>query len=138
MSAMDSVHTRFGTVSDSQTTVVTRGWLRRRQRTIPLDQIASVRQDVQRFTGIGLGLLLLASLAYPSLPQPASVVATTLFSLAGALLLWGSPVIVITTTGGYTRRLIGFPGSFAEADRYVASLRRALFEASHQPSTGKA
>lgn len=128
MSAMSELQTRFGSVTENQMVFVRRGWFRTRRRAIPLAQIASVRQDVRRFTGLGTLFLLLAAAAYAVLPQSAGTWAATLVSIVGAILLWGSPAVVITTTGGYTRRLIGTPGSFAEADRFVSGLRRALFE----------
>ncbi len=130
MSAMSELDTRFGSLTENTMVMVQRGWFRTRKRAIPLEQIASVRQDVRRYTGLGTLLLLLAAGMYATLPQPAGTWCTALISIGGAVLMWGSPAVVITTTGGYTRRLVGTPGSFAEADRFVAGLRQALFEKS--------
>lgn len=130
MSTLNPIQTRFGTITDSQMILTQRGILGKRQRAIPLSQIASVRQDVNRHMGLGIFLLLVGGLAYTILGSPLNVLAATILSIIGALLLWGTPAVVITTTGGYTRRMTGTIGSYSEADRFVAGLRRALFDLS--------
>lgn len=130
MSAVSQVQTQFGTVSGTEMVFVRRGWLRAGTRTIPLNQIASVRQDTRRHLGRGIIFLLLASTLYPVLAQPAGVGSAALLSLIGVFFLWGNPLVVITTRNGHTRRIVGMPWHLADADRFVATLRSALFERS--------
>lgn len=130
MSALNPIHTRFGTITETQMIVVNRSLFKKRSRAIPLTQIESVRQDVHRHMGIGTFFLVLAGAAYAALTPPVGIVSAALLSIMGILFLWGTPTVIVTTTGGYTRRLTGTVGAFAEADRFVAGIRSALINMS--------
>jgi len=128
MATITQVQTRFGSITESRMLSVRRGWLRAGTRTIPLSDVKSVRQRVHRRPGLAVVLLLLASACYAVLSRPEGVAVATILSALGAILLWGSPFVVITTNSGHTRRVIGAPWSFAEADRFVAALRRSILD----------
>lgn len=129
MNAATHVHTRFGTIRGTEAVFVKGRSSDAVRREIPLTQIKSVRHDVVRHTGMGVGFLLLASVFYPVLDHPVGAMSAALLSLVGALLMWGSPAVIITTTSGHARRIKGRPWSFGEADRFVAALRHSMFTA---------
>jgi len=124
-----TIHTRFGTIRGTEAVCVKSRLSRSTMREIPLNQIRSVRQVVVRHTGMGVGFLLLASVFYPVLYHPLGAISAVLLSLVGALLMWGSPEVVITTKSGQSRRIKGTPWSFGEADRFVAALRHSMYTA---------
>jgi len=129
VNATTHVHTRFGIVCGTEAVMVKAARAGHAFREIPLDEIRSVRQVVERHTGMGVGFLILASVFYPVLYHPVGFASATLLSLVGVLLMWGSPAVIITTKAGDSRRIKGAPWSFSEADRFVAALRDSLFAA---------
>lgn len=129
MHVATQVETRFGTIDGTGKVSVKSGRSKESFGEIPVDQIRSVKQDVVRHTGMGIGFLLLASVFYPVLFHPIGVAGALLFSLAGALLIWGSPAVIITTLSGQSRRVKGTPWSFGEADRFVSALRDSVYAA---------
>lgn len=128
MSPPSPVQTRFGTLTATHLVTRSRGESPPGTAAIPLHEIVSVRHRQRAYPGLGILLLLAAAACHPFLPHTGGVAALVALSLAGALLMWGRPTIVIRTVHGNTRRLRGMPWDCSEADRFVAALRAALFE----------
>lgn len=122
------VRTRFGTLTATHLVTGSPAQRRARSTAIPLREIVSVRQRQRAYPGLGALVLLAAAACHPFLPHAGGVAALVALCVAGALLMWGRPTIVIRTVHGSTRRLRGMPWDCYEADRFVAALRAALFE----------
>ena len=135
MRASARVHTRYGEITATHVLAGRRRRLGHSRAAIPLGSVTSVRQAQTSRPGLGLLLLLAASACYPALDRPAGIAAALLLSAAGALCLWGVPTVVIRTTDGASHRVSGPPWSIAEADRFVAALRRARRAAGPSPAT---
>lgn len=94
---------------------------------IPLKHVTSVRVEISRsilggilFALVGLSLIAGGASAF------AVFIGLGLLALA-ALLLWGSPAVVVNTAGQDLRPARGAPWERAEADSFVEALRQQIF-----------
>ena len=122
------VNNIFGTVTDKRVVYFrAKSWFSGGSREdIPIKHITSVRVDITRSIAAGvilgfIGLLMLQA-------GEAGVVIFGLILIAvAALLLWGSPSVVVNTAGQDLSAARGFPWQRNEANTFVDALRKQLF-----------
>ncbi len=123
------VNTAFGVVTDRRIIYFAKkGWLSGGSREdIPIRHITSVRLETNRhpILSILFGLIGVGAIATQ---DPVGVVIGLVFLAITALLLWGSPVVVVNTAGGDLRPSSGFPWVKDEANSFVQALRDQLFK----------
>lgn len=122
-----TVSTAFGTVTDRQVTYYyKKGWFSGGNREdLPLRHITSVRMETARHTALGI-LCLLVGIGLLMAPGATKIVGILVLGLA-ALLLWGSPQVVLNTAGGDLRPATGLPWTRGEAETFVNAVRAQLF-----------
>jgi hypothetical protein len=95
---------------------------------IPLKHVTSVRVEVSRSI---LGGILFSLIGISLIAGGAGALAVCsgvgLLTLA-ALLLWGSPAVVVNTAGQDLRPAKGAPWERSEADSFVEALRQQIFK----------
>lgn len=102
-----------------------KGWFSGRFREdVPLKQIASIQYDVSRNIFWGIVFLLIGLSCFGSSD---SALFGIIFLAVSILILWGSPAVMIVTTGGTTSPSIGYPWEKKEAEAFVSSLRNQIF-----------
>lgn len=118
----------FGTVTSKRVIYYkAKGWFSGGSREdIPLQHVTSVRIDIARSLGGGI-LLLLVGLGLLAVEGPAKIFGVLLLVLA-AILLWGSPAVVVNTAGRDLNAAKGFPWQRGEATAFVEALRKQLFK----------
>jgi hypothetical protein len=122
------VENSFGTVTSKRVIYFrAKGWFRGGSREdIPLQHVTSVRLDTARSLAAGI-LLLLIGLVLLAGDGGVKVVGLIVLALA-ALLLWGSPAVVVNTSGQDKNAARGFPWQRGEANTFVEALRQQLFQ----------
>lgn len=113
---------RFGTVTDRRIVYFRKkGWFSKGTREdIPLRHVTSILAGTHRPIVAGVVLLIVGSCgAICILPIP-------LIPLA-IFMLWGSPMVVINTTGGDVNAGLGFPWHRAQAEAFAEAARSQLF-----------
>jgi len=113
--------TVFGTVTTRRVIYfANKGWFSGGSREdVPLRQVVSVRYEIKRSIFLGLlvtvlGLFLLM------------FVVGIIVIPFGLILLWGSPVVNIVTSGGTQSPAIGFPWQRQQAEQFVKAVREQL------------
>ena len=121
------VENSFGTVTSKRVIYFrAKSWFRGGSREdIPLQHVTSVRLDTSRSVMLGI-LLLLVGLALLAGDGGVKVIGLIVLGLA-ALLLWGSPAVVVNTSGQDKTAARGFPWQRGEANTFVEALRQQLF-----------
>lgn len=122
------VSNAFGTVTDKRVVYFrAKGWFSGGSREdVPLKHVTSVRVDIKRHSVVGIvvgfiGLAMLAS------GEAGVVVGGIVLIAIAALLLWGSPSVVVNTAGQDLSAARGFPWQRTEANAFVDALRKQLF-----------
>ncbi len=111
----------FGTVTNKRVIFYEKkGWFGGGSRQdIPLKHVTSVRLEFSRDVGWGIslslvGLLMIsAGIGIPIL-------------IAGLLLLYGSPLIIVSTSGNNRSELKGYPWDRQKAELFINELRNQL------------
>ena len=121
------VENEFGTITNKRVIYYrSKGWLTGGSREdIPLQHVTSVRLDISRSLVYGL-LSVLFGLVLFGRGGGATIIGLFLLALA-ALLLWGSPNVVVNTAGRDLSASKGFPWQRASANAFVEALREQLF-----------
>jgi hypothetical protein len=122
------VETPFGTVT-SKRVIYNRakGWFSGGSREdIPLQHVTSVRLEILRSL-LGGALLLFMSLLLIFSSDGNRLLGTLLLAI-GAMLLWGSPAVVVNTAGRDLNAAKGCPWQRGEAKAFVEALRQQLFK----------
>lgn len=106
----------FGTVTDRRVVYYRKkSWFSGGSREdVPLKHVTSVR--VETFRSIGWGILLILFGWFLIVP-----------AFLGILLLWGSPVVVVSTAGGDREVMKGWPWDRQLAEDFARALRNQLF-----------
>jgi hypothetical protein len=122
------VQNPFGTVTSKRVIFFrAKGWLSGGSREdIPLQHVTSVRLDVARSIVVGILLMLIgmsATTAGGTLP----VLIGLVMIVFGALLVWGSPAVVVNTAGRDLNAAKGWPWTRGQANAFVDALRGQLF-----------
>ena len=122
------VENEFGTITDKRVIYYrAKGWFSDGSREdIPLQQVTSVRQDISRSVFVGT-LFVLVSLALLGAEGDAIVLGVLFFAVA-FLLMWGSPTVVVKTSGRNLKAAKGLPWQRQSADDFVDALRQQLFD----------
>jgi hypothetical protein len=120
--------TEYGTVTDKRVTYYRKkGWFSGgSQEDVPLRHITSVRLETSRSILMGIFLLLI-SLALFSSKEIALVGVGVLLLALSLLLLWGSPKVIVNTSGNDLNVMSGFPWTRGAAEEFVRGLRSQLF-----------
>jgi len=123
------VENSFGMVTSKRVVYnADKGWFTGGSREdIPLQHVTSVRLETSRTVlGVILGLLLLLS-GVGMLTQGNAVSGAVALAFA-ILLLWGSPLVAVNTSGNDRRAAKGAPWQKAQAAAFVEALRSQLFK----------
>ncbi len=122
------VENPFGTVTSKRVVYFrAKGWFSGGSREdIPLQHVTSVRLDISRSIVGGILLLLIGLGALAA--GNGAVIVGILFIVVAAILLWGSPAVVVNTAGRDLNAAKGFPWQRGEADAFVEALRKQLFK----------
>jgi hypothetical protein len=132
----EGVVTAFGTVTDRRVIYkFKKGWFSGgNQEDIPLRHITSVRLETSRpLVGailVGLIALVMLITGFSSDGSPIVGLIGLLVLAWAVLLLWGSPLVVINTSGNDKRPASGFPWTRPEAEKFVNALQSQLFKSS--------
>lgn len=121
------VNNPFGTVTSKRVIYYrAKGWFSGGSREdIPLKHVTSVRLDTSRSI---LGGILLLFVGFGLLGVGGGTVIVALAVLAmAALLLWGSPAVIVNTAGRDLNAARGLPWQRSEASVFVEALRKQLF-----------
>ena len=118
----------FGTVTSKRVVYFrAKTWFKGGSREdIPLQHVTSVRVDTQRSIFGGLFLLLIGASLMSSGDGSGMFVGMIITFISG-LFLWGSPSVVVNTSGGDLNAAKGFPWQRGDADLFVAALHKQLF-----------
>ncbi len=122
------VSNAFGTVT-SKRVIYNRakGWFSGGSREdIPLSHVTSVRLETSRSLAASI-VMLLIGLALLGAETGEAKFAGVGLILWAALLLWGSPSVVVNTAGQDLKAARGTPWQKGEATEFVEALRRQLF-----------
>ena len=115
----------FGEVTDKRV-IFRRKWFCGDSRVdIPLKHVTSVRLDTNRSLLLIATLIVVAVACFYVRSEFAIFVGVFALML-DALLLWGSPTIVVNTSGRDTERRQGQPWQRRQADDFVEAIRRQL------------
>ena len=119
----------FGTITDDRLTYFRRKtWLRGGSREdVPLKHVTSVRYDVARSVFLGI-ILILAGFGAMSSGSGSGIFASLLAFFFGALLLWGSPVVAVNTSGNDLNTMTSWPWNRGLAQEFTDTLRKKLFK----------
>jgi O-antigen ligase len=122
------VENEFGTITNKRVIYYrAKGWFSDGSREdIPLQRVTSVRQDISRSVFLGT-LFVLISLALLGAEGDAVVLGVLFFAVA-FLLMWGSPTVVVKTSGRTLKAAKGLPWQRQSADDFVEALRQQLFD----------
>jgi len=116
----------FGTVTNRRVIYQrSKGWFSGGSREdIPLKHVTSVRLETTRPVLLGI---LCALIGLPALAAPggAKLFGATLTALA-VLLLWGSPTVVVNTSGNDKNKARGWPWQRGVATEFVEAVRNQL------------
>ncbi|HZP94537.1 MAG TPA: hypothetical protein VFB20_16880 [Burkholderiales bacterium] len=125
------VQNGFGTVTDRRVIYFqSKGWIRGGSgEEIPLQFVTSVRLDISRHLLVA-SLVLAFGFAFVGLGDEAEFLGLILIAYAG-LLIWGSPMVVVTMVGRDLNAAIGLSWKRGEASAFVGQLRTRLF--GHKP-----
>jgi hypothetical protein len=121
------IENSFGTVTSKRVIYFrAKGWFSGGSREdIPLQHVTSVRLDTSRSIVFGI-LLLLFGLFMLGGESGVKVVGLVVLALS-ILLLWGSPAVVVNTSGQDKNAARGFPWQRSEANSFVEALCQQLF-----------
>ncbi|HUX28082.1 MAG TPA: hypothetical protein VMV39_04810 [Terracidiphilus sp.] len=121
------VSNMFGTVTNKRVVYFrNKGWFSGGSRQdIPLKHVTSVRLDTSRSLVGGI-ILLLIGLGFLATSGGAKIIGIIIIAVA-ALFLWGSPTVVVNTSGNDLNAAKGFPWLRGEATAFVDALRKQLF-----------
>ena len=116
----------FGTVTNKRVIYQrAKGWFSGGSREdIPLKHVTSVRLETSRSVLLGI-LVLLLGLSGLAAPGGVKVVGLALTALA-VLLLWGSPAVVVNTSGNDKNSSRGWPWERGVATAFVEAVRNQL------------
>lgn len=116
----------FGTVTNRRVIYQrAKSWFRGGSREdIPLKHVTSVRLDITRHILGGLFLLILG-LAFLAGPTVGKLIGVSL-TVFGVLLLWGSPAVIVNTSGNDKRAAQGWPWERGCATAFVEAVREQL------------
>jgi hypothetical protein len=110
---------------------------------IPIRHVTLVRLELKRWMWLGLLFLALALITFSENGAKYDValfrlgffnnnfIGLIMIILAG-LLLWGSPRVVINTTGGDLRPITGWPWQRSQAKEFITAAREELFREERQ------
>ena len=112
----------FGTVTDRRVVYLRKkGWFSGGSREdVPLRHVTSVRVDIVRSVIVGVVLLMIGVMLIVFI-----VGIVPLFF--GVMLLWGSPTVVVSTSGANQEFMTGWPWHRQEAEAFSNALRQQLF-----------
>jgi len=116
----------FGTVTNKRVIYQrAKGWFSGGSREdIPLKHVTSVRLDTTRHI-LGGVLLVILGLASLSAPGVGKLIGAALTAF-GVLLLWGSPAVVVNTSGNDKNAARGWPWERGTATAFVEAVRQQL------------
>jgi|RhiMethySRZTD1v2_1073278.scaffolds.fasta_scaffold569819_2 hypothetical protein len=122
------VENEFGTITNKRVIYYrSKGWFSDGSREdIPLQHVTSVRVGISRSVFVGT-LFVLVSLALLGAEGDAIVLGVIFFAVA-FLLMWGSPTVVVKTSGRNLKAAKGLPWQRQSADDFVDALRQQLFD----------
>ena len=122
------VDNQFGTVTSKRVIYFrAKGWFSGGSREdIPIRHVTSVRLDTSRSILGGVFLLIVGLLVLEMASGGAKIIGLLVIALA-ALLLWGSPAVVVNTAGRDLNAARGFPWHRSAASEFVEALRKQLF-----------
>lgn len=122
------VENPFGTITSKRVVYYrAKGWFSGGSREdIPLQHVTSVRLDTSRSIVGGI-LVLLIGLASFSVGKVFIFVGIICVALA-IIFLWGSPAVVVNTSGQDLNAAKGLPWQRSEAHAFVEALRKQLFK----------
>jgi hypothetical protein len=123
------VENSFGTITSKRVIYYRgKGWFSGGSREdIPLQHVTSVRFDISRsiisaivFLLIGLGLIASGDVV--------AILIGIFFTIFAVVLMWGSPSVVVNTSGVDLNAAKGLPWQRGEANAFVESLHKQLFK----------
>jgi len=122
------IENSFGTVTSKRVIYYrAKGWFSGGSREdIPLQHVTSVRLDITRSVAAGI-VLLVIGLALLVAEGGLKIIGV-LVLVPAALMLWGSPAVVVNTAGQDLKAAGGFPWQRGEATAFVEALRKQLFK----------
>ena len=122
------IENEFGTITNKRVIYYrAKGWFSDGSREdIPLQQVTSVRVGISRSVFVGT-LFVLVSLALLGADGDAIVLGVLFFTVA-FLLMWGSPTVVVKTSGRHLKAAKGLPWQRQSADDFAEALRQQLFD----------
>jgi len=112
----------FGVVTNKRVVYFRKkGWFSGGSRQdVPLRHVTSVRVETFRSIGLGIFLVLIGLVLL-------AFVIGIIPLIFGILLLWGSPMVVVNTTGGDREFMTGWPWHRQLAEDFAEALRKQLF-----------
>ncbi len=115
------IETTFGTVTSKRVIYFSnKGWIKSGAREdIPLKHVTSVRMEINRKAVFGVILCIIGFFLLEILIGLIPI-------LFGVLLIWGSPMVVVNTSGNDKNKALGFPWTRGEAESFVDALRDQL------------
>lgn len=121
------VENAFGTVTNKRVVYYRdKGWFSGGSREdIPLQHVTSVRLDTHRNVVAGIVFLLIGLGSFSG--GDAGVVVGLLFLILAFFSFWGSPKVVVNTSGRDLNAAKGFPWDRKKANEFVDVLRHQLF-----------
>ena len=113
----------FGTVTKDRVTYFRKkGWFSGGSREdVPIRHVTSVRYEKTRSIGGGIVLLLIGLLTI-------TFIIGIPIAFIGILLLWGSPTVVVNTSGGDKNIMTSLPWKNNNAQEFANAVRTRLFE----------
>jgi len=117
----------FGTITEDRVTYFRKkSWFSGGSREdVPLKHVTSVRYDIARNAVFGV-ILVLVGLAMFSSPK--AVVLGVPIAALGILLVWGSPMVVVNTSGNDLNTMKSWPWNRGAAQEFADALRKKLFK----------
>lgn len=121
------VENEFGTVTSKRVIYYrAKGWFSGGSREdIPLQHVTSVRLDIVRRIPFAILLFLLGFIGLKV--GGGATVISLLPIVVGILFIWGSPTVVVNTSGRDLKAEKGLPWKRAAATTFVETLRQQLF-----------
>lgn len=97
------------------------------KETLPLRHITAVRLETSRHWVWGILLAILGIVGIVT-GNIAGILIGVLLLVWAALLIWGTPKVVVNTAGGDLRPSVSWPWTRAEAEEFVNILRNELLK----------
>ncbi len=121
------IENEFGTVTTKRVIYYrNKGWISGGSREdIPLQHVTSVSLEINRRIVLGLFMSLVAIVGFNI--GGVGIVFWFLSNALAIILVWGSPTVIVNTSGRDINAAIGWPWKRAAANAFVDTLRQQLF-----------